>query len=104
MDIELVLQRLVKREGMFVDEVTKRRGTAQFVATYREREGSNDKLVLLINAPQSTIRELHVDRDGHVFLRPEVLNTFRVDRGMLGDAIEAFNAQGGAMLIDAMVL
>ena len=38
MDIELVLQRLVKREGMFVDEVTKRRGTAQFVATYRERE------------------------------------------------------------------
>lgn len=102
MDLDAVLQRLVKKEGMFTDEVTKRRGLAQYVATFKEEEKS--KLVLLLNAPQFQVRELIVDRDGNVMLRPDILGEMRVDRGRLLAAVEKHNEKGQGQILDVLVL
>lgn len=102
MDLDAVLQRLVKKEGMYTDEVTKRRGLAQYVATFQEEEKS--KLVLLLNAPQFQVRELIVDRDGNVMLRPDILGEMRVDRGRLLAAVEKHNEKGQGQILDVLVL
>lgn len=104
MDLDAVLQRLVKKEGMFTDEVTKRRGLAQYVATFRKEEEAKAKLVLLLNAPQFQVRELIVDRDGNVLLRPDILGEMRVDRGRLLAAVEKHNEKGQGQILDVLVL
>jgi hypothetical protein len=103
MNVEKVLGRLVKREGMYIDEVTKRRGSAQYVATLLI-EGVAAKMVLLLNAPHFELRELVVDRDGNVVLHPEVLGEMRVERGHLMAAVDKFNEKGRGTLIDVLVL
>jgi hypothetical protein len=103
MNVEDRLQRLIKKEGLYIDEVTKRRGNAHYVATLL-MEGMAAKLVLLLNAPRFEVRELFVDRDGNIFLRQEALGEMRVERGHLMAAVDKYNEAKRGQIIDVLVL
>jgi hypothetical protein len=103
MNVEQTLARLVKREGMFTDEASGRRGLAQYVGTFREEE-TDDRLVLLLNAPFFHLRELRVDRDGNVLLLPDDLGELRVERGRLLAAVDKYNDMGRGQIFDVLVL
>ena len=103
MNVEDRLKRLVKKEGLYIDEVTKRRGSARYVATLL-MEGMAAKLVLLLNAPRFEVRELFVDRDGNIFLHQESLGEMRVERGHLMAAVDKYNEAKRGQIIDVLVL
>lgn len=106
MTVEKVLERLVKREGMYVDKESGRRGTAQYVGHFKATDSNDTKLVLLSYAPTVKVRELTMDRDGNLFLEPEVLDLLRVEPGKLTYSVECYNGRQAAkgQIVDVLVL
>lgn len=106
MTVELILERLVKRDGMYMDKESGRRGVAQYVGYYQAEGSDRTKLVLLTQAPSVRIRELTVDRDGNLHLEPEVLDEIRVVAGKITYSVECFNERKEAKgrIVDVLIL
>lgn len=106
MTVELVLERLVKREGMYMDKLSGRRGTAQYVGYFKAEGSSKTQLVLLGMASTMPLRELTMDRDGNLYLEPEVLDTLRVERNKLTYSVECYNGRQApkGQILDVLVL
>jgi len=106
MTVELVLERLHKREGMYTDKLSGRRGCAQYVGYFKPEDSSKTKLVLLGTSPSLPVRELTMDRDGNLYLEAEILDTLRVERNKLTYSVECYNQRekGKGKIIDVLVL
>jgi hypothetical protein len=96
------MDRLVANRGKFVDELGRVLMTAQFFATHRDKDG--DKLVLLENKPDATMRELTLSPDGQVVLRPTIIDRMMIRRGRMAAAVESYNNQGRGKLFDVYAL
>lgn len=106
MSVEQVLERLVKREGMYTDKLSGRRGTAQYVGYFKPEGESKTKLILLGTSPSVPVRELTMDRDGNLYLEPEILDTLRVERNKLTYSVDCYNLRekGKGRILDVLVL
>jgi hypothetical protein len=106
MTAEKVLERLVKREGMFTDRESGRRGVAQYVGHFLAEGAQAPQLVLLSYAPTVKVRELTMDRDGNIHLEPVVLDELRVERNSLTHSVESYNGRHvrKGQIFDVLVL